>query len=59
MKGRLHLFLYFLKGRTKPTLGTIGRHIFALQKVLNSWNCLNVKQAALGESSAVLKQGMT
>lgn len=59
MKGRLHLFLYFLKGRTRSTLGTIGRHIFALQKVLNSQNCLNVKQAALWESLTVLKQGMT
>ena len=39
--------------------GTIGRQILALQKVLNSWNCLNVEQAALGEPSTVLEQGMT
>ena len=40
--------------------GTVGRQIFALQKeVLNSCNCLNVEQAALGEPWTVLKQGMT
>ena len=60
MEEKLHLVFNFLRGRTRTNVGNHKTANFCSTKEgLNSWNCLNVEQAALGEPPTVLKPGMT